>query len=78
MREDDLEYTRARESEDEVCVCDFCGEPLLPGERLLRFGRTVFCWRCLEEMSAREALEELGGEMETVSRDGRSVWRGAD
>ena len=44
----------------EIPVCDFCGEPVFPGEPLLRFDRAVICPDCAERMSAKEALLELG------------------
>ena len=57
-----------RPEDPEIAVCDFCGEPILPGDELLRFGRTVFCAACADGMSAREALTELGAEEARAER----------
>ncbi len=47
----------------EIPVCDFCGEPVFPGEPLLRYDRAVMCADCADRMSAKEALLELGAEL---------------
>ena len=62
----------------EIPVCDFCGEPVFPGELLLRFDRAVICEACAERMSAKEALLELGAEMERAERPGEGYGEGYD
>ena len=53
-----------------VRVCDFCGDPILAGDRFLRFAEAAICEGCAEGLSARSVLLELGAAEETAEPDG--------